>query len=250
MKLLPLSCITLSCFVLASQAMAQVPSDAIKQGTVLNASGIQLSGFGKAMPLPPGNWEVVRRTDTEIKLTGEGPSVAPVVDLVLRNTDASAPLAAVMLAYTPEAIRIRWKSNVKCEDPNANLVDDHGTTAGSLTYACSISYVNKEGFKKFVTNAPSHTNDWVKTHLSPLVPFVADIPDRNIWSSLRVNRDRGRNIEIAFIARSNSAPWSDDPLNQSERAWIKSTGKAYIDILEGNASWVQPFPVAVTSSAP
>jgi hypothetical protein len=250
MKLLQFSCITLGCFMLASQASAQVPSDAIKQGTVLNAAGIQLSSFGRPMPLPQGNWEVVLRMDSEVKLTGEGPSAAPVVDLVLRNTDVSAPLAALLLAYTPETIQVRWNGNAKCEDPKAHLVDDFGTTAGSLTYACSVSYANKEGFRNFVANAPSHSNAWVKTHLSALAPFAADLPDRNIWSSLRVNRDRGRNIEISFIARSNPAPGSDDPLNRSEQAWIKSTGKAYIDFLEGNASWVQPFPVAVTASAP
>ena len=250
MKLLQFSCIALGCYLLASQAIAQVPSDAIKQGTVLSASGIQLSSFGKPMPLPPGRWEVVPRMDTQVRLTGEGPSAAPKVDLVLRNTDVAAPIAAMMLAYTPETIQVRWNGNTKCADPKANLVDDFGTTTGSLTYACSVSYANKEGFRNFVTNAPSHTNVWVKTHLSALVPFVADIPDRNIWSSLRVNRDRGRSLEIAFIARSNPAPWLDEPLNPSERAWIKSTGKAYIDFLEGNASWVQPFPVAVWTSAP
>jgi hypothetical protein len=100
-----------------------------------------------------------------------------------------------------------------------------------------------------VANAPSHANAWVKTHLSPLVPFVADIPDRNIWSSLRVNRDSGRSIEIAFIARSNTAVSTGEPLDDATRTWIESTGKAYIDFLEGSTSTVEPFPLAVTTTA-
>jgi hypothetical protein len=64
MKPIQINSITLGCCMLASIAMAQVPSDSIKQGTVLTASGIQLSTFGNPLPLPPGKWEVVGRTDS------------------------------------------------------------------------------------------------------------------------------------------------------------------------------------------
>ncbi len=241
--------ISLAYCLLTSVAMAQVPSDAIKQGTVLDALGIQLSFFGNPMPLPPGKWEVIRRADSEVKLTGEGRSAAPKVSLTLRNTDVTATLAAMVIGYTPEVIQIRWNGNVKCEDSKANLVEDFGTTTGSLTYACSISYANKEGFKTFVANAPAHANAWVKENLSPLVPYLADIPDRNIWSSLHVNRDRGRSLDIAFIARSNTAISTGKPLDGATGTWIKSTGKAYIDFLEGNASIVQSIPVSAVAAA-
>jgi hypothetical protein len=249
MHLLHTSGLSLGCCLLASIALAQVPSDAIRQGTVLDAPGIQLSSFGRPMPLPPGRWEVVSRTDSEIKLTGEGPRMAPKVSLTVHNTDGTAPLAAMVLSYTPDAIQIRWSGYAKCEDAKANLVDDFGTTTGSLTYACSVSYVNPAGFKKFVASAPLHANAWVKTHVSPLAPFVADMPDKSIWSTLQLNRDRGRSLEFAFIARAHPAALPGDPLTPAERDWIQSTGRAYIDFLQGNASTIGAFPVAVVTSA-
>jgi hypothetical protein len=154
----------------------------------------------------------------------------------------------MVIAYTPEIIQIRWNGNAKCDEPKANLVEDFATTTGSLTYACSISYANKEGFRMFVANASVHTSAWVKANLSPLAPYIADMPDRNIWSTLLVNRDRGRSIEIVFVGRSNLALATGDPLDHADQAWIKSTGRAYIDFLEGKASTVQPFPVSAMAS--
>jgi hypothetical protein len=155
----------------------------------------------------------------------------------------------MVIGYTPEAIRIRWNGNLKCEDSKANLVEDFGTTTGSLTYACSISYANKEGFKTLVAKAPANANAWLKANLSPLVPYLADIPDTNIWSSLQVNRDRGRSLEIAFITRSDSAISAGKSLDGATSTWIKSTGKAYIDFLEGSTSKVQPIPASTMATA-
>jgi hypothetical protein len=39
-------------------------------------------------------------------------------------------------------------------------------------------------------------------------------------------------------------------LDDATRTWIKSTGKAYIDFLEGNASKIQAFPIAPQTSTP
>jgi hypothetical protein len=249
MKLLPISSISLGCCMLASAALAQVSTESIKQGTVLDAAGIQLSTFGKPMPLPPGKWEVVQRADSEVKLTGEGLSAAPKVNLTVRNTDVTAPLAAMVVSFTPEVIQIRWNGNIKCEAPKANLVEDFGTTTGSLTYACSIAYANQAGFKKLVANASAHANDWIKANLPPLGAYQADMPDKITWSSLHVNRDRGRNISIEFFARSNGSTSTGEPLDDATRTWIKSTGKAYIDYLEGSASRIQPFPIVAPISA-
>jgi hypothetical protein len=249
MKLLRIGSVYLGCCMLASAALAQIPSGSIKQGTVLDASGIQLASFGKPMPLPPGSWEVIRRADSEVKLTGEGRSAAPKVSLTIRNTDVNAPLAVIVLAYTPENIQIRWNGNPKCEDSKANLVEDFGTTTGSLTYACLTAYANRGGFKKFVADAPTQPNAWVTANFSPLVAYLADIPDRIIGSSLHVNRDRGRSLEIAFIVRSNTTTLTGEPLDDATRTWIKTTGQAYIDFLEGNASRVQPFPASTMAAA-
>jgi hypothetical protein len=250
MNIIQISGITLGCCMLASAAIAQVPTDSIKQATLLEAVGIQLSPFGKPIPLPPGKWEVVQRADSEVKLKGEGPSTTPKVSLTIRNTDVTALLAAMVVSYTPDAIPIRWNGNTNCEDPKAHLVEDFGTTLGSLTYACSVTHANQVGFKTLVTNASSHANAWVKAHLSPLGAYQADMPDKIIWSSLRVNRDRGRSIEIEFFTRSNTASSTGEPLDDATRTWIKSTGKAYIDFLEGNASKIQAFPIAAQTSTP
>ena len=162
MNLLRIRHIAVTCCLLSSVAMAQVPTDSIKPGTLLTASGIKLSAFGKPMPLPPGNWEVAYRADKKVELSGAGPAAAPLVTLTLRNTDGAAPLLALVIAYTPEVIQIRWNGNAACEDAKAPFVENFGTTLGSLSYACALAYFHERGFKNLVSTAPSHTNAWVK----------------------------------------------------------------------------------------
>ncbi len=96
-------------------AFSQVPTDDVKVGTRLDASGIKLAGYTKPLPLPEGNWEVVGRHDYKIELTGNnGPSAAPMVSLALRNTDPSKSLVAFLVTYSPETIWIRWNGNPNC----------------------------------------------------------------------------------------------------------------------------------------
>lgn len=68
MHLIRISGITFGCCIPASAANAKVPLCLIKQETVLDAAGIQLSTFGKPMQPPPGKWEVVHRADSVVQL--------------------------------------------------------------------------------------------------------------------------------------------------------------------------------------
>jgi hypothetical protein len=168
---------------------------------------------------------------------------------ILRNSSIAVTCSvlasvAMVLSYTTDAIPIRWKGNTPCKNPSAQFVEDFGTTTGSLNYACAIAYFNPAGFKAFVAATPSHANAWVKENLSPLVPYLTDIPDRNIWSAITLNRDRGRSVEVAFISRPSAAADNGEAFGAAARTWIRSTGKAYIDFLESNSSRVPPYPAS------
>lgn len=234
----------------ASLSMAQVPTESIRLGSLLDASGIRLSTFGKPLPLPPGQWEVMRRSDSEIPLTGESRTHAPRVSLTLRNVDTDAPVAAMVIDYTPDPIRIRWNGNSPCQDPKAAFVDDFGTTTGSLSYACATAYVVKQGFRQVVAGTASQSSGWLKENLSVLAPYLADIPDRCVWTRMHFNRDAGRSIAMALISRSTMEPKAGDALDAVTRSWVRSTGRAYLDFLEGNASVVPAYPIAFTAQTP
>ena len=242
MNLIRISHIAMTCCLLTSVALAQVPTETIKPGTLLSASGIQLTNFGKPLPLPPGNWEVLYRADTALALTGGGRDSAPVVSLTLRNTDGAATLAAMVLVYTPDVIQIHWKGNTACKEGKAPFMEDFGTTTGSLNYACAMAFVNEKGFKSLVSTASTHPNAWVKEFLAPLASHQADLPDRVIWSTLNANRDRSRSLYLTFFSRPAVTSTTGEPLDGATRNWLTATGKAYIDFLEGQASVVQPYP--------
>lgn len=128
-------------------------------------------------------------------------------------------------------------------------MEDFGTNSSSLMYACATAFYNKNGLKKLVANAPANASPWIKTYLSPLAPYAKDFPEANVWSTLTVNRERGRALSFTFFARSQPDLKSGDKLDLDARDWIKSTGKAYMEFLDGNLSTVQAFPLSNVSPA-
>lgn len=231
--------------MLTASAIAQIGTDDVKVGTVLDASGIKMLGFGgKPLPLPPGSWEVVSRIDSSYALTGGSNTSAPKVDLTMRNINASTSnIAAMVVTYSPEVTRIRWSNN-RCESTSANAVEDNGTTTGSNNYICSKSTYGTTGGKKFVQDAATSTNPWVKAHVPSLMPYINDIPDANVLINIVANRDRGRIVVFDMIAKSNGTVKTGDAFDQDIRAWMKATGAAIVSFLDSDASTIGAFPAA------
>lgn len=243
-KLSKLLCAATFAMVSAS-VFAQVGTDDVKVGTVLDASGIKMLGYGgKALPLPPGAWEVIHRIDGTLPLTGGTVSSAPKVELTLRNTSVGASnIAAMVVTYSPEVIRIRW-NNSKCESTNASVVEDNGTTTGSINYICTKATYNTTGGKKYVQGSETSTNAWIKAHVPPLLPYINDIPDANVWISIVANHDRGRIVAFDMIAKSNGTVTAGDAFDQEIRAWVKATGAAVVSFMDNDASSIGGFPTA------
>jgi hypothetical protein len=225
-------------------ARAQTATDDIKVGSLLTSSGIKMQGFiAKSFPLPSGNWEVLSRLDEEYQLSnrdGEMPP-SPKVILTLVNKDLSGSVAAAIITYSPEVVRIRW-SNSSCEAPANGFADTAGTTAGTLDYVCvSVTY-NKTGFKQLIGNSFNSTNAWTRRVMPSLIPFVAGLPNAYVWVNLTSNQDRGRTYNMTLLARSSANMVIGDSFDQSVRLWANAAGKALIAAHNGDAGAIAKFP--------
>lgn len=225
--------------------LAQTFTDEIKVGTQLTPAGITMRGFSAPVfPLPPGNWEVLARSDEGYALSnrlGEVLAPAPKVVLTLFNKSMSANAAIVLATYSPEVVRIRWR-NSPCEIAKEDFVDSAGTTTGSLDYACAKGTYSQRGLKNYIAKSLASDSDWRKKYIAPLAPFVETLPDANIWINFTTNRDRGRTFDMTVIGRSSLTGKVDDAFDKSIRAWVNLTEKALIAALNGDKSTISEFP--------
>ena len=226
-------------------AQAQTPTDSIQVGSTLSSAGIQMRGYSsKTFPLPPGNWEVLARFDEQYQLSNRSgtASPAPKVVLTLLNKDTKGSIAAAVVTYSPEVTRIRW-NNSSCEAPNGGFADAVGTTTGSLDFACVAVTYNQAGLQRFITNSASSTNVWTHTYLPPLIPYVATMPDANVWVNLGSNHDQGRTYSMTLLGRNSTNMQAGGSFDQAVRLWANGAGKALIAAHAGDASAIGEFPL-------
>lgn len=228
-------------------AQAQTASDDIKVASVLTSAGIQMRGFfAKAYPLPSGNWEVLARFDEKYELTNRDGALPPAskVVLTLLNKDPAATVAAAVLTYSPDVTRIRWP-NAPCEAPaNSGFADAVGTNPGSIDFVCVTGWYRKAGFKKFISESAGNSNNWIKTYLPPLVPFLSSLPDAYAWMTLNSTHDRGRTYNMTLFARLSAPVVLGDSLDQSVRLWANGAGKALVAAHNADPAVVPEFPAA------
>jgi uncharacterized membrane protein len=118
-------------------------------GTV---SGI-FESEGKQVPLPPGNWVVMRRAVSQVgPATGE--SVAPVVSTVLLRLHGHHVDAAVLVQVNPSGASSNWGLAKGCERKDfyhaeIRYASDHDSACSYVTYVAP-----------WLTNAPTTDEAW------------------------------------------------------------------------------------------
>lgn len=110
---------------------APIPLDDIKVGSTVTGEGIGI-GWGKYLPMPEGEWEVVVRDDMTYDA---GKSNAPVYFIQLLNKDEKSPLQLVQIRFPNPAGRIT--PEVECNNnENTILFDRMGTLEGQNFQLC------------------------------------------------------------------------------------------------------------------
>ncbi len=230
---------------LALPASAQTFTDDIKVGDELSAAGIAMRGYSPpVLPLPPGRWEVVARSDENFPLTNrlnEVLSPAPKVVLTLVNKELLGKVFAAVVNYSPEVVPIRW-TNPPCAAPRTSFTDSAGTTPESLDYACARVWYHPAGLQRYIANAASSENEWEKKYIAPLARGKETFPDPVIWVVTIANRDRGRLFEVTLLARSTLSGKVEDSFDQGIRTWVNGFEKALIGGLHGDKASIAEFP--------
>lgn len=230
----------------ATSVSPGVSIDAVQVGSLV-AGAIALEPFAKPMPLPPGSWQVVGRFDKEVY--GGGRQMTAYVTLTLKNTDINAGIAAMVLTFNPE----RYTANVdadKCDSTQYSIREDYGTTAQSPVFACTYGNLRLGSFKQRVANAAQSTMEWDKSYLSPLAPYLAELPDKHLMLWFTVKRADTRRLSFMLFNRLPPEVKPGDTFDLATRSWMVSTGHGLIDFLENKASTIAEFPSVQMTALP
>lgn len=110
---------------------APIPLEEVKVGSTVTSEGIGI-GWGKYLPMPEGEWEVVVRDDMTYDA---GKSNAPVYFIRMINKDEKSPLQLVQIRFPNPAGRIT--PEVECNNnENTILFDRMGTLEGQNFQLC------------------------------------------------------------------------------------------------------------------
>lgn len=235
--------LSIAAAILSTAAVAVVDTDDIKVGSILDSTGIKVGGLGGVpLPLPPGAWEVVSRVDGTYALTREAfDATTTKVSVTLHNADSSANIAVMMISYSPVTLMIDWK-NGTCESAKALAIETNETTTSSLGYSCVKAIYNHKGGKAYVEKSADSTNPWVKTNITPLIPFLKDIPETNVWVSFLTNHRSGRMVTVSLMAKAGANYKAGSVFDQELRAWMKSAGSAYLAFVGNSRGAIPDFP--------
>lgn len=228
-----------------SHAMAQTNFGDIKVGDTLNGKGVSLGDFVKPVPLPQGEWIVVARND-QMQAVG-GPvdisqSSTMDVSLTLKSTDVNNNIVAIVLDFLPNSRDLIY-NNGKCETGSYTIWNTFETTTSTLTFACATGHLYGNGFKKFIHDAASGSDEWNKNRFGPLTPFLIDIPDTMGWVRFAGNRSRGgRRVGYLVFFKTAQSREKATVFESAIKSWVQSTGGAMVDYLEGRNSTMVAFP--------
>lgn len=226
-----------------SLAFPQTDHEKIEIGTVLN-SGIGIGSFVKPIPLPDGDWRVVskRVEDVTIQTWSVGTRPTPRVWLTLKNDRPNPMLIAMVVSFTPDATNVHnWRSE-KCEksDPKV-LTDDFGTPPDSMLVLCTRAY-SRVGFKGTLAKVAESKNNWWRTNLSSLAPYMEEFPDKVLWVDLFGKKFRGASIWFSFFIKREGEVASPD-YAQYVKDWMHAAGESLGKALgNDHAEFVLPVP--------
>lgn len=231
----------------ASIVFAQTAYDKMEVGTQLDSKGISFSPFSAPLPLPPGDWLLVGKTNSSIGLTGGSlgsSNSAPEVVVALKSQNAGNPVELLMVTFTPDSVPIVWRS------PACNLIgtagapfkDDFGTLPTGLTYGCARGLYVTAGHRAMVDNLAHGTNAINRDLYSGFVPYISSINDSSLFLSMTFSADKGRRVSYQMHVRAPSSIQKGDAFDVATQAWVHETGLAIQAALRNKSVPITAFP--------
>lgn len=202
------------------------------------SEAIRLPNYGAGLPLPPGRWLVAGRHDV-----GGGANTT----LTLRNSDPTATLTALVMTLLPAQFNATATMG-RCQGAakgQFQIVEDLGTTAGSVVNVCAVGGLYAASLKQMVRNAPTNNNPWFKQNLTPLTPYEVDMPDAHIWLSLDSGRSGHMRVQWALYSRTPPGLQTgrDTPL----REWVRAMGQSMLAFHNNQYRAIGPYPASVAT---
>jgi hypothetical protein len=205
---------------------AQTLYDKVEIGSILTG-GIKMGTFSNTLPLPPGQWRVLHIKTDKIALSN-GTST-PRWFFFLKDATGSSIVHSLLITVTPDQSNINW-GNVPCQskNPNAFVIENFGTNANSLDFACGIAK-RHVALKALVDGASKSSNTFVREFLGLLSDDV-NTPKDAVEINLTVTKDRGKQV---FLTMFITADGSEPGVAEAIRSYVAETGTAIRSFLEG-----------------
>ena len=233
--------LTSSFCVFALVGQAQTNYDKVEAGTVLTG-GIGMGTFVKPMPLPPGEWVVLSKSDGSTAVGGSplySPGSTPTVSIVARNGASNSPLVALIVEFLPNSLPLKYSNN-DCKQGTAVFHDPLDTRTSDVLYACAVGDVSGQ-FQRFVSDAPNSNNPWIKNNFSAFAPFSKSLPDTIFYVRISGNKDIGREVQYFFVAKLEGNPQSDAAYLKHITDWTHLAGLEIKKYLENQTANIPPL---------
>ncbi|WP_294769075.1 hypothetical protein [uncultured Rhodoferax sp.] len=231
---------------LCASATAQTAYDKLDVGVEVS-KGILFSTFAAPLPLPPGNWQVVSKKESSIKLSGgnsESPSEVPEIALGLKDTDPGNPLEMLVVTFTPNSVPITWLSPA-CNvigSAGAPFKNDFGTTSNGLTYGCARGVYLIRGSKSMLS-ALAQTQD-TRGIYAGFLPYEAALGNSSLFVTMTFSADRGRKVSYQLHARTPAGVGAGDAFDKAAQSWVNTTGQAVQAALQNKSATIGAFPTS------
>nr|WP_315466152.1 hypothetical protein [uncultured Rhodoferax sp.] len=242
--------------IAVSSAFAQtVPITAVQTGVSFSADRVDM-GFGPMVPIPKGEWKVMKRYDFFHR-----PSDKNLVHVTLLNEDKGSPLKFVTFSTTSEYyFNVPSRGIWMCPNIPGTVAQTYGVSNSSFSYACSHlrSY---GGFAAFLSGIErTNVKDDLDTfgHLNGMVrPYLADpiamkeLGDSPVLWQMDLIRKSNRQIRYSAGVSMPRAVLSQSAADTDLAAlsvWFQAFGKEALNAVEGSDFAAKRFDVTLSSS--
>jgi hypothetical protein len=241
-KTIPIAAFPVS---IGSKADAAEPLKKIFSAVELTLPGKVISGSipldenGTPLPLPPGQWKITSRGESEPSDASARKSSQ--VSLTLRNADPKASIGAAWISYNSTPFFASQASS-KCENKTAPIVESYGSTSTSRIVTCGIANTYTKSFRQRVLNSRTTGTDWDKANLSGLIPHAEGLPEAHTWIELRAGSNDTRRLTYALYTAQPAAVSPNGKYLGAIRAWMEKGKDAMEAFLDGKPSSFTPYP--------
>jgi hypothetical protein len=218
----------------------------LKAGMFLGDS-LALEAFSRPLPLPPGRWLLVQRSFATA--SDAPPTAYTSINLLLKNTDPGAGIAALFINVNPMAFPMPTLVN-KCDGGKSSIVETFGTEDNAPLFACAVGSVYSFSLKERITRAVNGTQPWDRANLAPLAPYADEMPGKHLWLTLRVNQVDQRRLSYTVMARVPPDLKPGHPYEAATKDWILSAGKSLMAYQENKPGGIPLFPQPVAMQQP